>query len=213
MVVANVPSGARLGAARDRATAAVVRAYGAGRLSDASCARLLDTVQQLQDPVALDRLADTIDRAPAAVTAAVGPRPDGGIATVFPDGAASAVPDGGAMATSPGGTTLASPGGAGAASYRAASGALRRAGAGPPMPRLDAVDLALAARAGAPGRSWSNDRRTASLVAVVAMLVALVVLGVALVLALRSDMTQGSSGTSAPTGAPALPGTPAEPPR
>jgi hypothetical protein len=195
--MADVPNEARLLAARDRATAAVVRAYGAGRLSDAACARLLDTVQEVGDANLLDRLAVQVDQAPAAaVRSLVGagdPAADrasgDGDGVGWPRGAGfdpagSAVERDGPIRTT--GFGLHDP-----ARRDGARGGGQLAGRGDGrarLPALDAVDLALAARAASARRSWTADRRRVSLVAVIALLVALVVLGAVLVLAARSDL-------------------------
>jgi hypothetical protein len=70
--VDDVRADVRLSAARDRAAAAVVHAYGAGCLSDRACADLLDAVQRLDDPGALDQLAERVQQPATGWPAAVG---------------------------------------------------------------------------------------------------------------------------------------------
>lgn len=306
----DIPGGASLLAARDRAVAAVVHAYGRGMLDDDSCAELLTEVQTATDVQALDGIARELARGAAAPRALdladlgralsafgsggapdvvagrpvpgppspgaeagappgatevgvppgateAGVPPDDGTTRAVPGpaggapeplvpgapsdplshpvggtaaGERSAVPPGSAVlpgaAGPPGSAVL--PGTAvrpGTASGRAGLAAGPRLAAGPDVnvtglpiaPRpgpvvagrpLDAVDLALAARAAQQRRARRTDPRLVSLAIVVAMLVVLLVLGVVLIGAVHPAPGAGSGSAGSPAvGAPlAVPG-------
>lgn len=161
----HLDGGAQLVAARDRAVAAVVHAFGRGRLDDDTCARLLDEVQAAGDVAALDDVLRQLGG-----TALPGTRPltSGDLVA---DGA----------------------GGGAAVPGRPAPGAATRC--------LDAVDLALAARAGRQRAGRPRDPRLVSLVVVVVVLVVLVVLGVVLVSAVRSDIPGTPASLPSPSAA------------
>lgn len=157
--------GAQLGAARDRAVAAVVHAFGRGHVDDDTCAQLLDDVQAATDMASLDHV---MQRLGAAGRGGTRPLTTGDMIADHASG-------GTAVPTSP----------APATATRC----------------LDAVDLALAARAGGQRAGRRSDPRLVSLVVVAVVLVVLAVLGVVLIGAVRSEVPGGAPLGGHPPGA------------
>lgn len=171
--VEHIDGGAHLVAARDRAVAAVVHAFGRGRLDDDACARLLDEVQAAADTETLDQVLRQLGLGPVAGTR---PMTDQDLVGEGADGPAPTARGGAAP--------------------------------GPAVRRLDAVDLALAARAGERSDGRRADPRMVALVVMVVVLLVLAVLGVVLVSAVRTDVPGAGSPGAAPApvaGAPAPP--------
>ena len=212
----HIPGGAPLLAARDRAVAAVVHAYGRSLLDEASCAELLDEIQAAPDVDAVDsavrrlaqctalRSASMVDlaramRIPADTPPLTVPEPDelptrgSPPQASVPPGAFDGQPPG-AMGLDAGWSAAQLPPQLGAGGPIAA----RRGRAITGPRRLDAVDLALAARAVQGQRASRKDPRLVSLALVVAVLIALLVLGIVLVGAVHGAAPSGP----APSGAP-----------
>ena len=165
----HVDGGAQLVAARDRAVAAVVDAFGRGRIGDDDCARLLDEVQAAPDVESLDRVVQRL-----------GPSPTGSGAALR---ATRALCVGDLLDEAPSHPTTSSP---------------------RPTRALDAVDLALAARAGS-GTRRRADPRLVALVVMAVVLVVLAVLGIVLIGAVRTDIPGSSSGSLPAPGAVGAP--------
>lgn len=169
-VVEYVDGGAHLVAARDRAVAAVVHAFGRGRIGDDDCARLLDEVQVASDLDTLERVVRQLQTAPSAGSGTLRPTRPLSLGDLAPAD----------IATLP-----------------------RAARAAGPTRALDAVDLALAARATERTHSRRADPRLVALVTMVVLLVVLSILGVVLVTAVRSDAPGRSGALRPPPGAAA----------
>ncbi len=216
--VEHIPGGAPLLAVRDRAIAAVVHAYGRGLLDEASCAELLDEIQAAPDVDAVDsavrrlaqctalRSANVVDlararRIPADRSPVAVPEPD--------ERPTSAAPPQAAIV--PGVFDGPPPGTVGLDAWWPAPqlppelgvvgpAAVRRDRAITGSRRLDAVDLALAARAVQGQRASRKDPRLVSLALVVAVLIALLVLGIVLVGAVHGAVPSGPARSGAPVG-------------
>lgn len=196
----DISSGTSLLAARDRAVAAVVHAYGRGSLDDASCDELLREVQTARDVATLDAIASRLavgvalpvqldlaelDRGLSHGSGPLRGRPDPtGVAPRAAGGDRAGSPSSGSPRTA----DVARSVGGGRAGLRA----------------LDPVDLALAASATRSGHAQRPaNARMVSLAIVVAMLVALLVLGMVLVTSIHGSSPGSGGSTGSPTAAQA----------
>lgn len=183
--------GVSVAAARDRAVAAVVHAYGRGAIDDGACAGMLDDLRDADDAQSLDAVVERLtrllkpSRSGGEAVSSMGGRRDALVAE-----AAEAAEVGQAGQPSEAGDRA----GVGVGRPVVPATAERRGAGGtaPALRRLDAVDLALAARANA-ASSRRRDPRLVSLAVVVAVLVVLIVLGLVLLSAVRSHLA-GTSG-------------------
>jgi len=195
-VVQSFGGGVPLVAAQDRAVAAVVHAYGRGLIDDAMCASLLDDIDAANEIGQVDEAVQRLNRQLFPERAGEyrgghrSPTDESG------PGRGTGPGPGAGFGRHAGPGRDAGPGDLAVEPVRPVASTLRSASRpAPVLRRLDAVDLALAARARGE-ETRRRDPRLVSLVVVVVVLVVLTVLGVVLLSAVRSHIS-GTSGLPA----------------